>query len=346
MNVGLLTVTASVYQMMRGAEMLFAALFAVSFLKRKLNSLHGLGILACVTGIVLVGLASTLAGEGGSKAVSRADIVFGMGLIVASQAVQAAQLTFEDFFMSDLAIEPLKIVGYEGVFGALACGLVALPVAQLLPGADGQGVHEDTIDTLHMVARTPGIALFLLLDMLALASLNISGMFVTGHFGAVFRTVLETTRTLFVWIVDIVLKILPIAGGRLGESLNRYSPIQALGFCVLVTGTVVYGRGDDRAAAREAADAGAAAAGQDVPAAAAAAAAAAAPRPSAPRSLPAGVPGRGDADEAAEGLSTSAAPAPIPIAGSLRSTMTFTTFSASLPRSLPRNLPPIRTSLA
>lgn len=34
MNVGLLSVTASVYQMMRGAEMLFAAVFAVVFLRR------------------------------------------------------------------------------------------------------------------------------------------------------------------------------------------------------------------------------------------------------------------------------------------------------------------------
>lgn len=48
MNVGLLSVTASVYQMMRGAEMLFAALFAVLFLGRKLNAYHYSGILACV----------------------------------------------------------------------------------------------------------------------------------------------------------------------------------------------------------------------------------------------------------------------------------------------------------
>jgi hypothetical protein len=33
MNIGLLSVTASVYQMMRGAEMLFAALFAITFLQ-------------------------------------------------------------------------------------------------------------------------------------------------------------------------------------------------------------------------------------------------------------------------------------------------------------------------
>ena len=48
MNIGLLSVTASVYQMMRGAEMLFAALFAVIFLHRALNRFHLLGILCCV----------------------------------------------------------------------------------------------------------------------------------------------------------------------------------------------------------------------------------------------------------------------------------------------------------
>ena len=48
MNIGLLSVTASVYQMMRGAEMLFAAVFAVLFLHRHLNKFHLLGILCCV----------------------------------------------------------------------------------------------------------------------------------------------------------------------------------------------------------------------------------------------------------------------------------------------------------
>jgi drug/metabolite transporter (DMT)-like permease len=50
MNIGLLSVTASVYQMMRGAEMLFAAAFAVAFLHRHLNRWHGLGIAFCVVG--------------------------------------------------------------------------------------------------------------------------------------------------------------------------------------------------------------------------------------------------------------------------------------------------------
>ena len=66
MNVGLLSVTASVYQMMRGAEMVFAAILAVVFLQRSLNKLHFMGIGCCICGICLVGLSSVLSGEGGT----------------------------------------------------------------------------------------------------------------------------------------------------------------------------------------------------------------------------------------------------------------------------------------
>ena len=48
MNIGLLDVTASVFQMMRGTEMLFAALFAYFFLNRMLNKNHYLGITCCI----------------------------------------------------------------------------------------------------------------------------------------------------------------------------------------------------------------------------------------------------------------------------------------------------------
>ena len=138
MNIGLLSVTASVYQMLRGAEMLFAALFAVVFLKRKLNRNHHTGIVCCLLGIALVGSSTLLIGtkSDDTKETGNGDILFGMLLIVLSQAVQAAQITFEDFFMADLAIPPLKIVGYEGLFGSLMMVGIMLPMVQHLPGKD------------------------------------------------------------------------------------------------------------------------------------------------------------------------------------------------------------------
>jgi len=45
MNMGLVHITASVYQMLRGAELVFAAIFSIAFLKRKLNYMHLNGLL-------------------------------------------------------------------------------------------------------------------------------------------------------------------------------------------------------------------------------------------------------------------------------------------------------------
>mmetsp|Transcript_4359 Transcript_4359/g.12571 ORF Transcript_4359/g.12571 Transcript_4359/m.12571 type:complete len:454 (-) Transcript_4359:421-1782(-) len=246
MNIGLLSVTASVYQMMRGAEMLFAAAFSVIFLHRVLNRKHVGGILCCVVGIGLVGTASLLSGEGSaSHPVTQAEMIGGMSLIVLSQAVQAAQITFEDFFLSSMDIAPLKIVGYEGLWGSLIMVLFLLPIVQRTPGIEGGGFHEDTIDTLHMIGSNKVILIILLVDMSALLLYNVSGMCVTGNLGAVFRTVLETTRTLFVWLVDLLLFYTPLGFGQLGESWSVYSFIQAAGFVVLVTGTMIYGKGDE-----------------------------------------------------------------------------------------------------
>lgn len=71
-----------------------------------------------------------------------------MGVVM--QAVQAAQITFEDYFMADLAIEPLQIVGWEGIFGTFFMVAILLPIVSVTPGLDGSGFHEDTLETLHV----------------------------------------------------------------------------------------------------------------------------------------------------------------------------------------------------
>ena len=84
---------------------------------------------------MLVGLSSLLSGQGSvARPVSQVQILSGMGLIILSQAVQAGQITFEDYFMSELSIAPMKIVGYEGVFGAIIMLLIVAPIIRLLPG--------------------------------------------------------------------------------------------------------------------------------------------------------------------------------------------------------------------
>lgn len=66
-------------------------------------------------------------------------------------------MTFEDFFMADLAMAPLKIVGFEGVFGSVMMLFVLLPAAYYLPGPEGYGLHENTWDTLAMIKSSRGL---------------------------------------------------------------------------------------------------------------------------------------------------------------------------------------------
>jgi hypothetical protein len=59
--------------------------------------------------------------------------------------------------MADLDMEPLKIVGFEGVFGTVFMVLLMLPAAYFLPGPEGLGLHEDTFDTLAMIRSSSAL---------------------------------------------------------------------------------------------------------------------------------------------------------------------------------------------
>lgn len=77
--------------MLRGAEILFSAIFAVTFLKRALNKLHYCGIAGCLVGICMVGASSVLSPSGGGSS-DTGMVLLGMGLIVFAQ-VRLPQLS-------------------------------------------------------------------------------------------------------------------------------------------------------------------------------------------------------------------------------------------------------------
>lgn len=51
---------------------------------------------------------------------------------------------------------------------------------------------------------------------------------VTATIGSVFRSVLLTTRTALVWLVDLILFYTGLGGGVVGEELNRFGLCRAL----------------------------------------------------------------------------------------------------------------------
>jgi len=297
-NVGLLYITVSVYQMLRGAVILWNTLFGVLFLGKRLNRLHYGGLALAVSGIVIVGAASLLSESAkssggvpsGAPAPGPADaehhwagfslraalspqartaalrdgdpdassarwVVVGMGLIVASQFVQAAGMTLEEFLLRRYELSSTQLVGAEGGVGCLLMVGIVLPLVALLPGHDVDGQYENSLDTAYMIAHSPLIGGLLAVDLLAINLFNAAGMRITSSLGAVFRSVLEAVRTLNVWLLDLAL-FYYFTHGRLGEAWSReWSWLQACGFVVLVGAALTYGRGNARAARDAAAEA-------------------------------------------------------------------------------------------
>jgi drug/metabolite transporter (DMT)-like permease len=136
MNVGLLFVAASIYQMTRGALVLFVGLFSVWFLKRHLGLYKWFSLFVVVTGVAVVGLAGAITRDDkatpghqslhdtaagpvdAQKAASQAAMtIIGVLLIAGAQIFTATQFVLEERIMEKYAMEPIKVVGWEGVFG-------------------------------------------------------------------------------------------------------------------------------------------------------------------------------------------------------------------------------------
>merc|ERR1712032_1692319 len=115
-----------------------------------------------------------------------------------------------------------------------------------LPGGDVGGVFENTQDSFQLATSNHMLMSLLIIQVFSAFAYNYAGMSVTGNFSAVFRTVLETMRTLGVWAVDLFLFYMHVGG--LGEEWTKYSIIQAGGFAVLVAATLTYSRGDTKEA--------------------------------------------------------------------------------------------------
>jgi drug/metabolite transporter (DMT)-like permease len=134
MNSGLLMVAASIYQMTRGALVLFVGLFSVLFLRRHLHLFQWVSLVGVVLGVAVVGLAGAIhpdqTDDAAKSGLSGTDLsttdeglsntlraIIGVLLIAGAQIFTATQFVLEEWILENSAIEPITVVGWEGLFG-------------------------------------------------------------------------------------------------------------------------------------------------------------------------------------------------------------------------------------
>lgn len=215
--------------------LIWTALLSVIFLQRRLTKYNWGGIALCIVGISLVG-AANIASEGPGKA--RSNVSLGIFIILVGQVLQAAQVVMEEFLLQDLQMSSVRIVAWEGLFGVVHCLLWVFPLVMLLPGRD-HGRLEDFADSLFMLFHSWKIAAITMADMTMMLFYNVCGMEVTENLSAVHRVVIETLRTLCVWVADLFIYYV-LSSGRLGEKWTVWSFLQLVGFAFLIAGTLTY----------------------------------------------------------------------------------------------------------
>lgn len=231
---GLLYLSTSIWQMLRGSMIVFSAILSIPVLGRKLYCFHWLGVSVCVCGLALVGTSNELDSES-KKAIHTniKDATFGMVLVIIGQMMVAVQMIAEEKLLKDVNLPGMLIVAYEGVWGVFLTGLVVYPICTYTQ-------FEDAYDTYDMLCSRRELQILFVTLVFSCATYNVSGMAVTGLLSAVQRSMVEASRTAMIWGIDLSVFYFIDKHSLFAERLLPFSWLQLVGFFVLVCGQCIY----------------------------------------------------------------------------------------------------------
>jgi drug/metabolite transporter (DMT)-like permease len=189
MNVGLLFVAASIYQMTRGALVLFVGLFSVLFLRRKLFLYQWSALFIVVLGVALVGLAGALfSGDSGhditqdggtsvhadGRTPEAVQTIIGVLLIAAAQIFTATQFVLEEWILENYAMDPIQVVGWEGIFG-FSVTVIGMIIAYVVVGSTDAGRYGyfDMKEGWHEISTNRAVAISSILIMISIGCVHL-----------------------------------------------------------------------------------------------------------------------------------------------------------------------------
>lgn len=231
MNVGLLYTPVSVYQMTRGSIILIVGLLSVIFLKKRITKLEWVSLFVVFLGVFLVGLSGYI--EDQKKIIQKPnilstgdislDVIIGMILVFLGIVVSAVQFVAEEHILSYLKITPIEVVGYEGFYGSFLTfhGMLLLYVIYGHGYFDINQSMKDMFDNKVVLYTSFSI-------MLSIAIFNFCGITLTNILNATARSTIDTTRTLLVWIISLII------------GWESFHGLQLIAFTLLVSGTLSF----------------------------------------------------------------------------------------------------------
>ena len=238
LNIGLIYVPVSIYQMTRGSVVLFVAVLSVIFLRRKISKLHWIALLVITLGVGIVGLSGSQSksktetvDSSSSSTLSAGLVVFGILLIISATSLQGVQFVVEEHILAKQPIIPLQLVYIEGFFGATTIVLfmvVANFISKWVQSPEEFAKSPfNIVEAFSQVLNNRTVLVTSFLIMASIASFNFCGLSITHRVSATARSTVDTCRTLIVWLFAVVVM-----------KWEQFKFLQMFGFAVLVFGTL------------------------------------------------------------------------------------------------------------
>ncbi|KAL3271119.1 hypothetical protein HHI36_021614 [Cryptolaemus montrouzieri] len=233
MYIGLNLTYASSFQMFRGSVIIFVGLLSVGFLERVLKKREWTGIVFVILGLAIVGASDFKSNDGSDgESHDRNDVITGDLLIVIAQIVTAVQMVVEEKYVSGLDIPALQAVGWEGLFGLVVLSILQVPFYFIKAGPPFTSYSgaslEDALDAFVQIWNSWELMVAILGTVLSIAFFNFAGISVTKELSATTRMVLDSVRTLVIWVVSLIF---------MGQEFDW---LQLVGFIGLLIGMGLY----------------------------------------------------------------------------------------------------------
>jgi len=243
MCLGLSMMAGSVYQMFRGSVIIFTATASVLFLKNKLYRHNFLGMSLVVFGLLFVGAGAVWElGKAGAETKP-----LGVLLVITAQIFSAAMFIIEEKLLKSYKCHPLKLVGFEGLWGLLIYSTLMIifkfiqcPFGESLRESicvindNNEWLLEDVIFAFRQLGNNNVLLFFALLYTFSISLFNFVGISITKFVSSASRAVVDSMRTVIVWLFFLTLPFVP------ESTKEQFSWLQLFGFIILVSGTVVY----------------------------------------------------------------------------------------------------------
>lgn len=193
-------------------------------------------------GLCVVGMASfvtpSATGSDDTTNIPMALKALGIGLVLLAQMTQSMQGVLEEELLHDVESNALLIVALEGFWGFLITSFIFMPLAQFLPGKDGEGVHENIWPSeLYSLMNSKALQIVVFVYVFVICLYNVSGMWITEVTDATTKNVMDAGRTLSVWVATLLLAVIY---PRYGEPIGWFNFVELAGFLLLMLGMFVY----------------------------------------------------------------------------------------------------------